>query len=100
MQFQDYSILSVRQESLEGYPRSKELAEIGAYCDELQNNTLSCYKCGLVFNIGEINTVMEDTNISFEEAGWLVHTIHQPRCEVLQNLPQQTLKLISGMMHA
>ena len=92
----DYCKISTRQKSLEGETFANELAEIGACRDKWGNNVISCYKCELKFNIEKITEYMEKSNLSFIDAGWLIHTINHPWCDLLQTLPKTSLQKILG----
>ena len=84
---------------MEGNTFEKELAEIGACKDKWGNNTISCYKCELKFNVEEINEKIGDRYPSFVDAGWLIHTIHHPWCGLLQSIPEETLQKILGSIN-
>ena len=93
---QDYSKLSVREESLNDIPFEKELAEHGGHRNKRGNNEISCYQCGVIFEVDEIRRLMDHANIDFRDAGWLAHTINYPLCAYLQDMPQDITKRFLG----
>ena len=82
--------------SLEGEPFGEEMAEMGGYRDKWDYNQTSCYFCGLIFQMEEITTIMNHENIDFKDAGYLVHAILHPWCEILQNLPMHDRRKVLG----
>ena len=77
-------------------PHANELANIGACRDKWENDTMSCYKCELIFKMDEIIKTKDERKLSFEDAGWLIHAKYHPWCELLQKLPKCTLQKILG----
>ena len=88
--------MAARQESLTNIPFGKELAELGGYRNKWGNNKISCFQCGVIFEVDEITMLMKHADISFKDAGWLAHTINHPLCKYLQNMPKSTRKRILG----
>ena len=75
----------MRFKSLYGNEHSKELSEIGAYRDELQKpGLITCYKCGIIFNLTEIEGISVKEKITWLKAGWFFHVRQHPWCTFLK----------------
>ena len=89
---QKYSEESNRHESLKGVQFASDLAKVGACKDQFKNPSLiTCYKCGLVLKINEIERLARRHKISTLKACWLFHTRSHPWCEFLSNFKGNSL---------
>jgi hypothetical protein len=68
-------------------PYASELAKVGVYKDKLKiSRLIVCYKCGLLFNMKEIERLSRRHEIGFLKASWLFHARSHPWCEFLLNV--------------
>ena len=75
-----------RKESLDGLEFADELSMVGAYKDDFEMfNRISCYQCGLLFNVEEIQQLSSHKKLSFLTASWVFHARSNPWCEFLKN---------------
>ena len=96
LKFSDYTNVFVRQKSLADNEIGKELAELGAFNNKLRDNRISCFKCGLFFDIQKICAIADRGHLNFVEAGWFIHAKHHPWCKLLEQVHPSTLDSILG----
>ena len=95
--YTDYTSFAARMTSLNGLPFAGELAKIGVYLDAWNGYKITCHKCDLIFQIDDIFMMMERDEINFEEAGWLIHIIHHPCCDLVKSLKPEYRNRILGI---
>ena len=79
-----YADLKERQLSLKDVERGFELSLVGAHKDRF-SSFISCYKCGLLFDVLEIKRLASSLNLSFMKASWLFHARSNRFCAFLGN---------------
>ena len=91
---QVYSTSKERIKTLEEYPFSLELSQVGGYMDEFKmNDLISCYKCDLKLPWPEIKKLSDSLDITFLKAAWLFHAKSNPWCELLKDKAGKFLRL-------
>ena len=91
--------MSKRIESLGQINVAADLASIGA-CRDIwwMNTVISCYRCGMIFDVDEILHYSKRKETSFKMAGLLLHAQYNPWCLFLEGLPIQSRKEILGKL--
>ena len=91
--------MNTRLESLKGVPHEKDLAKMGGYRNKWAKTSVSCYQCDFLFEYDEIHRVMNESNISFIDAGYLTHAKVHPWCKILLDLDEKYKEKLLGNIY-
>ena len=82
---EEYSTSERRLLSFMDQNYATELSQVGAYSDKMKIRTLiSCFTCGLNFDVEEIKRLSEEYFINFLKASWFFHVKSHPWCTFIQ----------------